>query len=204
MVIRARTRVRTGQAAPGIPPVPAVTWNPSDTSALYSFSNSNLTVTHLTDGGGVDRQCRATLSRSDTLGKFMFEQHLDDRWSEIGAAIGTASTPLDSALYGGATDCVVCLGNGYFGHGNVSLGSPPAFATGDVMGFVWDAAVNNFLVYKSGVFALQSGNGVTLSGPCFPMHTSFGTNDKATANFGATAFAFPITGTTSWDGTQTH
>lgn len=199
-----------GHLTPGIrwrrgiagPPPFVMNWDPANTSSLLNLSNSNLTTTNI-NVTGQDRQCRATFGRTDTSGKFYFEQHLDDRWTEIGLAVGNAAAPLDSALYGAGSNAVVCLGNGYFGYNGTQISSPVGLATGDYVGMLWDAATDMYTVYKNGSSIAASVSACPLSGAKFPMHTSYGTNDKATVNFGLTPFSFQPSGSTSWDGNRT-
>lgn len=188
------------------PAVAAVTWNPSDMGPNLALTGGNLTV-NCTSSGGAVGSVRATLSRAS--GKYGYEIKVVTRQSggssiypEYGIATSSAllNTEICTGLYGWAV-----LGqNGNKRH----AGSSVAYGSGTTAGNYIYVLVD----FGSGTlsFMQNSTNWGTaystgISGAMFPAVSLTGatTQDKITANFGATAFANNLpSGYLSWDGTR--
>ena len=173
-------------------PVLAVTyatWNPSDKSAGVSLTNGNLTASVSTsgsDGGSV----RATIGKSS--GKWYFEFTAG---SAFYALIGlmTPSAYVGPSSYPGADTG----GYNYYAQGvKFNGGSQGAYGgtytAGDIIGVAVDFDARTITFYKNGTnlgAAFTFSAGLTL----FPATGNYTINAVlGTANFGATAFAYPV------------
>jgi hypothetical protein len=201
---RVRTGVRGGSGSGGGGGFSSiVTFNPADKDAAITLSNNNLTATCMT---GADRNARTTgLSRTDVSGQFFFEMHCDAIVNDVCMCVGNSSAPLGAQWISGGANGVIYQSNGFFGYNGGATGSLTTFGVGDTMGMVWNAATNVYKVYKNGTLVYTSA-ACPITGAKFAAFSGFGfgnTNpDTGTFNFGGSTFAFPVTGTTSWDGQQ--
>jgi hypothetical protein len=184
---------------PGPPPiVTPTTWNPSDKSASITLTGSNLTATATSSNAGV----RGITSRS--TGKFYWEATmigLLGSGTEIGLA--TASATLDgNGLAGqavltnakGASGRIWINGSDSgVGLGILSSGNIIGIATDLTTGKIWFRVTPSGNWNGSGTANPATGvGGVSLGAlignTLFPFFGATFGNDKATANFGASAF----------------
>lgn len=188
-------------------PVIVTTWNPADAAAAFTLSNDNLTATEA--GGSADKFLRATSSKS--FGKWYFETTFTTVSASGATILGFANaTPSVASAYYLGSDLNSL---GYFNTGGWigNSGSISAFAlwttTPVVIGAAIDLNAGKVWFAKDG--AWQNGDpaagtgGFTLnvSGALYPA-LSDTADVNATANFGATPFAYTAPADFySWDTT---
>lgn len=171
----------------------ATTWNPSDKSASITLSNGNLTATGTSSTGGV----RAVQSRSSGLYYWEVTINVGAGGSCSLGAIGTADslTGISPAsgwnLRGGNGTLVTPAGN---------VGTAGSYTTGDVIMFAVDLASKLVYIGKNGSWLASTdpnaqtgginygGSSATLK----PWYAPEANTAQATANFGATPFAYPV------------
>ncbi len=185
------------QVAPGYI-IQTVTWNPADKSSNCALSNGDLTATS-SGGGGNEGGVRATHYRSSGIKQFEITA---DSLGGYGAMIGvsnSSATAIQDPTYS-------ANGWGYYsldgkkGTNSSFSAYGATWVTGDIIGTVVNFSTGDITFYKNGV---SQGLAFTL-GASTTMAPHFGngaTSDMAvaTANFGATAFAYPIGGATAWN-----
>jgi SPRY domain len=169
-----------------IPVYTYATWNPVDKSGGVTLSGANLTAAIITgppNGGNV----RSTLGKSS--GKWYCEVTAATGYCDVG--IGNSTMSLGPSSYVGAD----ANGYGYYTNGNkynngIPVGYGSTYTTGDVIGIALDMDSGTLTFYKNGV-----SQGVAYSGLSGTYYVAIGNYtadaDLGTANFGATAFAFP-------------
>lgn len=169
------------------------TWSPTDKGSTVTLSGADLTATcQYADS------VRATVGL--TSGKRQFEVTLIATGSEALIGVGTSSADLNwypgydangKAYYGND-------GTKYTSNSGAAYGA--TFTTGDVIGCVVDFTAGTIRFYKNGV---DQGSAFTFTPgtELFPMMgsgTTGPTNVIGTANFGNTAFAYPVSGAGAW------
>lgn len=161
------------------------TWNSGAKWSSITLSNGDLTAASTGTGGGM---CKATIGK--TSGKWYFEVIVGATSSQLTIGVANTTESVGTAFYPGGTANSV----GYYQGGTVyynsgSLGSNASYTTGDVIGVAYDLA-GNVAFYKNNT--LQSISHGVPTGAIFPVIGSLtGTADYiATANFGATGFAY--------------
>lgn len=178
------------------PLVTAVTWDPANKLGSWVLSNGNLTAV----GTSGPDWIKATLARSSG-GPWSYELHLDAE-SASSPCIGIGDAGAVAGYPG------VAVGENAYGYYTASgqktfNGTGPAYGAiavvGDYVGVKLDFAVG-LTFYLNGVS--QGLAFASVAGLFFPMWSSISGANTCTGNFGATAFAFPIAGSTSWDGSR--
>lgn len=156
------------------------TWNPADKGSAITLTNGNLTTTQTTSGGLV----RSTIGV--TSGKWYWEITAGSTTMNAGAA---TSASLTSHWCGqDTTSWGYYSGDGKIYTNNTGTGFGGTYTNGDVIGFALDADVQTLYIYKNGVL---QGTFVSLNFTTeYACIGNLGTADVATANFGATAFAY--------------
>jgi hypothetical protein len=181
---------------------PAVTWNPADKGTDITLSGGDLVSTAVDPDNG-EQWVRATLGRAVDTGIWMFE-------IEVGAdtdtvAVGIADAVADMGSYNGlgwqnAVGYYLNSGSSYF-DGSVGAAAGDPAAPGDFVQVVWDSDADRMFVYINGAMQGNAPMAEGFAATMYPAWAAYtdGSNLDSTANFGATAFEFPIAGTTSWD-----
>lgn len=164
----------------------AVTWNPLDKGSGVTLSNGNLTAQTLT--GYTNGNVRA--NTAITSGKKYWEIHWD---SGSAPAIGIANASASLTTWDGGTYSRMYYSGGQAVPGFATYGTP--LVVGDTIGVLLDmdagtiAFSRNGTVYGTMFSDVKSALGNTI----YPYQSNGGSIDcKMTANFGATAFAYPI------------
>jgi hypothetical protein len=180
----------------------------SDGSAFLTFSNGNLTATVVT----TKRNCCATSTTAHrgSATKRCFEAKIENNGEAfngdtiIGFSTSVPDFTVDGTHIGGSADSQAYTDRGAMVGAESAVGGTYATATaGDVITAVLNTASCSF--YKNGTLIRTTTAALPSNSPNLYPAIQVGDGLRSvTVNFGATAFAFPITGTTSWDGTQTH
>ena len=160
------------------------TWNPADKAASIVLSNGNLRASAPVYPGLV----RATVGKSS--GKWYWEITPffgGGAWL-IGAAEGSGTVNLSPGYASNSWGYYV---NGAVGTGGSFGGTNDSYTAGDTIGIALDMNSGFIVFYKNGVV-----QPTPLSGLAGTVYPAFGTNISGTtiadANFGATAFAYPV------------
>jgi hypothetical protein len=172
--------------------VAAETWNPSDKHADIVLSNGNLTATK--SGSDNSTSVRGETARGGST-EWFFEVTITE---VINVAVGVANSSFVlNGWPGDDTNACALYSNGDLGYGGyIDYGN---LNNGDVVGVHWKPATGDVLFYVNGsLFASQA----TSLTSVYPLLEAYSNGDGGTANFGATAFTFQPSGTTSWDGSQ--
>lgn len=175
--------------AAGAPARTYATWNPADKSASVALSGGNLILTVASFGSG---GIRATLSKS--AGKWCWETVVTNT---SGVRIGGANSswPVSLALGNDTNSVSYVPQSGQVVNGGVVLGTLVSSVAGDVIGVGLDMTSNFLSFYKNGT-PLAGGSFSIPAGTYFPAWSVSSASGavSCTANFGATALAFPIAG----------
>lgn len=178
----------------------AVTWNPADKSALLTLSGGNLIATH--SAVAAFGLVRATASLGAVAA--YWEVTVAPGSASMGVGFGNAAASLSNYL-GSSADSIGYQANGQVYINGVLVATIATYTTGDVIRVARNAARTKawFAVGAGGwnndILANQNpatgAGGISLTGlsagPDFPMAGQY-TNDVATANFGASAFAYAV------------
>ena len=160
------------------------TWNALDQKD-YTLTNGNLDAS---SNAGAWRSCRGTIGMSS--GKWYWEvTSTNDTAKMIG--IATSLAPVDNWAASSAYGWIYNK-NGYKYHNGGYSGYGASYTTGDVIGVAFDADNGSLAFYKNGASQGTAYTGLT-SGPYFPV-TSLESASSVSANFGARAFAYPLSG----------
>lgn len=169
------------------------TWNPSDMNGAMTLSNGNLTIVSAIAATGAGN-IRATHGK--TSGKWYWEIKLDAGGTTLFAGIASKSYPITSVEYIGSSSDALKI-RAYYGNNgnklpeNVSYGATSA--VGDTIGVAMNLDIGTLEFYKNGVSMGVSHTNLQGMGEVFPFFKSMGTVSRTiTANFGATAFSYPI------------
>lgn len=164
------------------------TWNPADKNASISLAGGNLVATTAAAG---EVAVRGTISKSS--GKWFWEVTV------TGGSYGVYGVA-DSAhvLNLAPGEDAAHAGWGYLSssgtyHNGAFTAYGASYTTGDVIGIGLDLDAGSITFYKNGVSQGVAYTGV--SGTLFPMSSmGAGRGSGATINFGASSFAFPVSG----------
>lgn len=171
-----------------VPSTPGtVTWNPDDKGTGVTLSNGNLTWS----GAGINSGVRTNLSKSS--GKWYWELTIEIvNYIALGIANSNASLAwIYNGAYGNTARLYNLTGVKYPG----SLAYGAAFTTGDKIGVALDIDNGTITFYKNGVSQGVAFTDISLLGTSiypYVVNHSTSTTPRCTANFGATAFAYPI------------
>lgn len=164
------------------------TWNPSDKGGGVVLANGNLKVSLVTtpaDGGSV----RSTIGKSS--GKWYWEITALTSWALPG--IATSLAPVGASNYYANGN----YGHGYYGSNGILYGTKAQswttapYGGGSVIGMALDMDAGTLRIYKNGIDLGIAFAG--LSGIYFAAEGNYTLNqDLSTANFGATAFVYPV------------
>ena len=170
-------------------PIPegVIVWNPNDKGSAATLSNGNLTWSGIDLTSGV----RANLGKSS--GKWYWELTIDIVYQTVlGIANSSAELSwIQDGTYGNTARFYALNGLKYPG----MLAYGATFTTGDKIGVALDMDLGTLTFYKNGVSQGVAFTDISLLGtPVYPYVVSAGGRgtSKCTANFGATAFAYPI------------
>lgn len=154
----------TRAALLGTNQVVAVTWNPADTDASITFTNSNLTATATATG---DRGARGTTGK--TTGKWYFECLTGATWTGGDTGCGFLKAGASFANYGagGTLGIGIYTGTSIFNGSSQGVHGLGSTGAGVVLGWAVDLDANLAWATKDGVTWSYSGNPAT------------GTNGKA-------------------------
>lgn len=169
-----------------------IIWNPADKNSSLVLSNGNLTATN--SGGGY-QAVRGNISKS--AGQWQFEV-IPSASSNLGNdMIGVENNSASLSSFPGADN----NGWSWEGDGYKHHTSAPAYganwAIGHVIGVCLDLDLGTLTYYYDGVSQGVAYSGV--SGTLFAAISMYQSGDQFTANFGATAFTFPISGYSGFD-----
>lgn len=163
----------------------AMTFNPNDKGANMSLLNNNMSAKS-TVGGWTNTWARG--SKFKSVGKLYFEMTVDVG-STGGLMIGVGDdTSFFTSGASATPNFLVIYNNGTYGKSNVSLGN--GANTGDTIGVAVDLDTRKIQFYKNGV-ALGTPYDCP-TGNITPLVWLYDTTYQITANFGATAFKYPI------------
>ena len=164
------------------------TWNPADKDADVTLSGSNLTAALTANSGSV----RGTLGVSS--GTMYFEVTLNN--GDPGSIyIGCANLSMAiTALPGQDLNSVSRFSNQMLSNG-ISIAAIAQPVLTNVVGVLIDATARTINFYLNGTFQYQATSAAVPSGTLYPCIglDKIVLNVSLTANFGATAFAYPIT-----------
>lgn len=189
-----RIVVGTGGSAP--PPVFS-TWDPTMKGTKIALSGSDLVASTTASGGAT---VIGTQSHNSGVHQFEVTVSGTPDFSYIGVA--KSGVNLNNFLGVDTNGWGFTCQTGYRGwtvHSN-SYQDPwgGVFVNGDVIGVVLDLTAGTLKFYKNGTLQ-GAGNAYTsLSGTFFPAWGSEYFPRSAILNVGATAFAFPISGASTW------
>lgn len=173
----------------------AVTWDPANKqngTSPWVLTNGNLTA-----NGEFNGWIKATLARVAAATAYSFECHIDSSGTN-NPCFGIGDSGAVTGYPGQG------VGENAFGYYTASgqkttNGTGPAYGATCLVGdYVGVKVSTQIEFFKNGVSQGVAFTG--LSGTFFPMWGPAAGINGVTANFGATAFAFPLTGSTSWDG----
>lgn len=172
-----------------VTPGASTNWNPSDKASDITLSGGNLTAAV---GFSATARCTVRSTVSKTSGKWYWEVTIGNIGGEY-ATVGIAKSGAALALYPGED----ANGWGYWSTGykannasvNGSLPYGDSFTTGDVIGVALDLDSGTLKFYKNGASQGEAFTGI--SGTLFAAWGGY-INASATANFGATSFAYAI------------
>lgn len=201
----------------GGPPPSTTTFNPSDTGTLMTLSGGNLVAT-----GGSGSNPNAGMTRSiasHSTGKFYSEHAITaDTATSFGFGFGVANASqtlngTDSTRLGNTANgiCAYSSSGDVFYNGS-NVGGCPNFTTGAVVGMAVDLGAQLFWVTVDGTNWNAGGTanpatgvgGYSFSGLTGAVFAAIdisadGSAGTATANFGATSYAFtPPSGFGNW------
>ena len=172
--------------------VTPTTWSPTDRHPTLSLSNSDLTASVALSSGYFN--ARSVVGRD--FGKLYWEVTIASMTGGgpvVGVGVMNASESLggSAGLYVGNSSEGICYysntGTVYRGGGDVGTGTTATSTVGDVIGVALDFDTSTVRFYKNGVLAWTvSGMPAGLLYPAISLHGAA----SATANFGATAFAY--------------
>jgi len=183
-----------------------VTWNPNDKGSGVVLSNGNLTA--VGGGNGAWQSLRATGGMIS--GKTYWEVTINSAYyscDQASVGFGNDSATLNNYMGADGNAC------GYGSHttlgasiacGGITLKSSlPMFSAGDTIGIALDVDNKTASFYRNN--SLLASINYNISGAIYPMVSGVSdgsyTPTSYTANFGATAFAYPIpTGYSGFDG----
>lgn len=162
-----------------------MTFNPNDKGASMSLLNNNMSAKS-TVGGWTNTWARG--SKFKSIGKLYFEMTVD-----VGATGGVMIGVGDDTAFftGGASATAnyqVIYNNGVYGKTNATIGN--GANTGDTVGVAVDLDARKIQFYKNGV-ALGTPYDCP-TGNITPLVWLYDTTYQITANFGATAFKYPM------------
>lgn len=196
------------------PPAPT-TWNPSDKSGLITLSGGNLSA-EIAQSVFNFESVRATQSRSADKYYFEIQVNALDPFKDMLVGIATDDLDLASFVGGDLNSIGYYALNGNVYVNNTSVNVNAAYAVGDYIHIAVDFDNARIWFRKAGSFWNGSGTanpaantgGLTITpGTYFPGWTGNGRGnpgtslDKATANFGASAFNGTVpAGFTAWNG----
>ena len=190
------------------------TWNPSDKSASVTLSGGNLTAT---SSGAVDQAVRATVGF--TNGKHYAEFTNSGTWSggtNIGIGITTATAPLGTVGNTKNAAFIAIAYNGDIWFNGVDTGSTLLqYTTTALIRIAIDldnkrAWITNRLANWNGDSSGLANPATNVGGidisavftgtvPAYPMLCSNVNGTVTTANFGGSAFSYPVpSGFTAW------
>lgn len=165
----------------GSVPVTYATWNPADKGVNITLSGGNLTLQNVVDG----------IARS-TIGKTSGKWYWEITPSATGLDTGVASSSASLTQYLG----VDANGWSFYGDAGGSKVNNNVFTAygapttgGDVIGVLLDMTAGTIAFRKNGADLGVAFSGLT--GAIFAAAGSSG-GPNQTANFGATAFAYPV------------
>lgn len=182
--------------------LPAVTWNPSDKSAVWTLSNGNRTATHNTTStqGGI----RATTARNSGL-RYIEQKRTSVNTVLMGFANSTYSL---SAGLGSDANSVSVSDTGSVVQNGVVIGTVAANSTNDVVGFSPNLSTNLLWIRVNGgnwnnnALADPStgvGGISILSGSLYPAMSCDNLDSVCVINDGTSGFAYAApTGALLW------
>ncbi len=164
-------------------------WNPADKNASMTLSGSNLVATTTASSTWVG--VRGLFGMSS--GKWYWENKITAGGSDGGIGVGTTAASLGNIVGGDAYGWGYSAGSGFAGNNGAFVAYGATWGVGDVIGVALDMTDGTLTFYKNGVSQGVAFTGLT--GTLYPMLSLFDASGSATANFGATAFAYtPPTG----------
>lgn len=172
-------------AFPDFGPLTPTTWNPSDKAAGLTLSNGNLTSV-----GFASASCRSIFSAS--AGKWYFEI-TRTAGADILAGVGRANASLATYVGGDANGWSAYSWDGSKYNNNVNAAyAAVATAVGGTIGVKLDLDAGTLSFVIGGVDRGVAFTGI--AGPIFAMpgNASPSGSSTLTANFGASAFAYPV------------
>jgi hypothetical protein len=172
-------------AVGAVPAVNYTTWNPADIAAGMTLSGGNLVVTFNPAGNGTARSFAGKSS-----GKWFWEVTATSVVGDVAiAGIATAAAPIADSIAFNPFGYAYYRDSG-LRHNGAIYELVAAYANGDVIGVALDLDALTLQFYKNGVLqgtpkAIAAGTWLAGCGQSFSASV-------ATANFGATPFAFTV------------
>lgn len=179
----------------------SVYWNPADKNAAIVLSNGNLTAS----GPGTSFWAAVRANVAHSTGDWYLEVQVGADSTNLMIGLADSTLPLTDGYFPGVTSNSISYGD----DGNVGLNGSivanyGAFSPGDVIMIAFKAGAQKVWFGKNGTWngdpaANTGGISVSGFGATYPaLGAVFG--GTATANFGATTFAYsPPTGFNAWD-----
>lgn len=197
-----------------------VTWDPAHKDALITLSGSNLVATGSSGSGTVNTAVYATQAISPTIKQY-FEVLATaastpgtpvGQYYSIGVMNGAAALNSNIGAINGAA-FVSSSGSFMFVNGTTFSSGLPALTNGAVMRVAIDRAANKIwwaqgnIAWDVGSGSIWMGDGAinnnpatgvggrnvsAVTGTIYPAFSAAWTGDVANANFGATAFTYPV------------
>jgi len=166
----------------------AVTLNPADTTAGITLSNGNLTAQWASSTQGLTRATKG-FSSADVY----FEVACEAFGAELDVGFVPLSAAVGDGYPGGPQYPSVGLFYNQQGSGRIiyngSQGAAFSVANGSAIGLLYRASNKTFYLYAGG--SLVGSVVTTLTGALYPAMKGY-SGERATVNFGATAFTNPL------------
>ena len=166
------------------------TWNPADKDAGVTLSGGNLVADSVNPNVG---SVRSVVSVSS--GTWFFE--ITVTAAVATPFIGMANASANMALFCGSDNNAIGYESGSIIKNGFILASVATFTTGDVIGVLYNATLNTITWYKNGNFVYTAtGTNVPVGAVYACVGWSF-FSGTLTANFGGSAYTFPVNGVVS-------
>lgn len=166
-----------------------ITLNPNDKTIETILSNNNLTVSCM---DAPTKYKGVRVSSNSTVDKWYLEIMINSAGNRVCIGMVDSSVDLNgfgSGLTGMPTTVKVLANSGIIYNGNITVPNG-SFTTGDIIGLLYNSTTKTLIFRKNNVFLYELQLDITFNWMFAIL--LFNSSDKATANFGASPFAYPI------------
>ena len=166
-----------------------ITLNPNDKTIETILSNNNLTVSCM---DAPTKYKGVRVGSNSTVDKWYLEIMINSAGNRVCIGMVDSSVDLNgfgSGLTGMPTTVKVLANSGIIYNGNITVPNG-SFTTGDIIGLLYNSTTKTLIFRKNNVFLYELQLDITFNWMFAIL--LFNSSDKATANFGATPFTYPI------------